>query len=155
MGLHILADDNYRHCNLNWADIWLLEYILPTDMKFYKTRVTNPSSKQNFIRIWSKLPACFILLTQTIHSPTKHNKGKWRKWAKSDYIIEAGLIHMGTKSLPVQWRPSGVPGVAVHSGAGDPQFESRGKPPFLDPSFPKRELGVQAWYLLLRDSSMG
>ena len=32
------------------------------------------------------------LLTLTVHSPTKSNKGKWRKCAKSDYVIEAGLI---------------------------------------------------------------
>ena len=31
-------------------------------------------------------------LTLTVHSPTKSNKGKWRKCAKSDYVIEAGLI---------------------------------------------------------------
>ena len=31
-------------------------------------------------------------LTLTVHSPTKSKKGKWRKCAKSDYVIEAGLI---------------------------------------------------------------
>ena len=30
--------------------------------------------------------------TLTVHSPTKSNKGKWRKCAKSNYVIEAGLI---------------------------------------------------------------
>ena len=31
-------------------------------------------------------------LTQTVHRPTESNKGKWRKYATSNYIIGAGII---------------------------------------------------------------
>ena len=44
---------------------------------------------------WSLPLPCQLpisLLTLTVHSPTKSNKGKWRKCAKSDYVMEAGLI---------------------------------------------------------------
>ena len=65
-------------------------------------------------------------LTLTIHSPTKSNKGKWRKCGKSDYVIERGLI----------WERNHCPGSdsqvacrrwTVHCGAGGPQFK-RGEP---------------------------
>ena len=72
-------------------------------------------------------------LTLTVHSPTKSNKGKWRKCAKSHYVIEAGLI----------WERNRCPGSdtrvvchgwTVHCGAGGPRFETQGEPPFFDPS---------------------
>ena len=71
-------------------------------------------------------------LTLTVHSPTKSNKGKWRKCTKSDYVIEAGLI----------WERNGCPGSdtrvachgwTVHCGAGGPRLETQGEPPFFWP----------------------
>ena len=92
-------------------------------------------------------------LTLTVHSPTKSNKGKWRKCAKSHYVIEAGS-HMGTKSLPGQRHPGGVPWVnsALWCG-GSPVRNPGGTPVFwplpfrgdrLETKKGARELGLKA-----------
>ena len=69
-------------------------------------------------------------LTLTVHSPTKSNKGKWRKCAKSDYVIEAGLIWERNRCPGSDTRVA-CHGWTVHCGAGGPRFETQGEPPFL------------------------
>ena len=72
-------------------------------------------------------------LTLTIHSPTKSNKGRWRKCAKSDYVIEAGLIWERNRCPGSETRVA-CHGWTVHCGAGGPRFGTQGEPPFFDPS---------------------
>ena len=77
-------------------------------------------------------------LTLTVHSPTKSNKGKWRKCAKSDYIIEAGLIWERNR-CPGSDTPVACHGCTVHCGAGGLRFETQGgNPHFWTPPFPRR-----------------
>ena len=78
-------------------------------------------------------------LTLTVHSPTKSNKGKWRKCAKSDYVIEAGLIWERNRCPGSDTRVA-CHGWTVHCGAGGPRFETQGEPPFFDPSL-SEEIG--------------
>ena len=90
-------------------------------------------------------------LTLTVHSPTKSNKGKWRKCAKSHNVIEAGLI----------WERNRCPGSdtrvvchgwTVHCGAGVPGSKPGGTPIFwplpfrgdrLETKKGARELGLR------------
>ena len=78
-------------------------------------------------------------LTLTVHSPTKSNKGKWRKCAKSDYVIEAGLI-WEQNCCPGSDTRVACHGWTVHCGAGGPRFKTQGEPPFFDPSL-SEEIG--------------
>ena len=78
-----------------------------------------------------------MILTLTVHSPTKSNKGKWRKCAKSDYVIEAGLIWERNRCPGSDTRVA-CHGWTVHCGAGVPGSKPRGNPHFLTPPFLKR-----------------
>ena len=80
-----------------------------------------------------------VFLTLTVHSPKKSNKGKWRKCAKSDYVIEAGLIWERNRCPGSNTRVA-CHGWTVHCGAGGPRFETQGEPPFFDPSL-SEEIG--------------
>ena len=71
-------------------------------------------------------------LTLTVHSPTKSNKEKWRKCAKSDYVIEAGLIWERNRCTGSDTRVA-CHGWTVHCGAGGPRFETQGEPPVFWP----------------------
>ena len=83
---------------------------------------------------WRKVCCSTITcLTLTVHSPTKSNKGKWRKCAKSDYVIEAGLIWEWNHCPGSDTRVA-CHGWTVHCGAGGPRFGTQGEPPFFDPS---------------------
>ena len=62
---------------------------------------------------------------------------------------------MGTKLLPGQRRPSGVPGWTVHCGARDPQFVSKGNPHFWTPHFPSLETKNPLWELRLKKKKKG
>ena len=72
-------------------------------------------------------------LTLTVHSPTKSNKGKWRKCAKSDYVIEAGLIWEWNRCPGSDTRVA-CHGCTVHLVREAPVRNPGGEPPFLDPS---------------------
>ena len=67
-------------------------------------------------------------LTLTL-SPTKSNKGKWKKCAKSHYVIEAGIT-WARNCCPGSATQVTCRGWTVHCGARDP----RGEPSFFDPS---------------------
>ena len=71
-------------------------------------------------------------LTLTVHSPTKSNKGKWRKCAKSDYVIEARLIWERNRCPGSDTRVA-CHGWTVHCGAGGPRFETQGGTPIFGP----------------------
>ena len=72
----------------------------------------------------------FYLKTLTVHSPTKSNKGKWRKCAKSDYVIEAGLIWERNR-CPGSDTQVACHGWTVHCGAGgSPVWNPGGTPIF-------------------------
>ena len=71
-------------------------------------------------------------LTLTVHSPTKSNKGKWRKCAKSHYVIEAGLIWEWNRCPGSDTRVA-CHGWTVHCGAGGPRFETQGETPIFWP----------------------
>ena len=60
-------------------------------------------------------------LTLTVNNTTKSNKRKWRKCAKSDYVIEAGIIWARNRCLSSDVRVV-CQGWTVHCGARDPQF---------------------------------
>ena len=77
-------------------------------------------------------------LTLTLLSPTKSNKGKWRKCAKSHYVIEAGIIRARNR-CPGSDTQVASQGWTVHRGARDPRFVSRGNP-HLDPSLSEESL---------------
>ena len=66
-------------------------------------------------------------LTLTVHSPTKSNKGKWRKCAKSDYVIEAGLIWERNRC------PGGVPWVNSALWCGGSPVRNPGGTPIFWP----------------------
>ena len=68
--------------------------------------------------------------TLTIHRPPKPNKEKRKKFAKSNYVIGAGLIWVRNRSPGSNTRVA-CHEWTVHGGAGNPQLKSRG-PPFLD-----------------------
>ena len=57
------------------------------------------------------------------HNMPQSNKGKSRKCAKFDYVIEGGLMGMKLR-LP------GLQHLTVHCGKGGPWFEIRGEPHF-------------------------
>ena len=71
----------------------------------------------------------FSFLTLTVHSPTKSNKGKWRKCAKSDYVIEAGFIWERNR-WPGSDSRVACHGWTVHCGAGAPVRNPGGTPIF-------------------------
>ena len=62
-----------------------------------------------------KLGFLMLPLTLTVHSPTKSNKGKWTKCAKSDYIIEVGIIWAQNCSPGINPRVA-CQGWTVHCG---------------------------------------
>ena len=93
----------------------------------------------NFPALWYLKQIPIVSLTLTLHSPTKSNKGKWRKCAKSDYVIEAGLIWERNRCPGSDTRVA-CHGWTVHCGAGGPRFETQGEPPFFDPSL-SEEIG--------------
>ena len=96
-----------------------------------------PSKKRMSIEHqWSM---CYSTLTLTVHRPTKSNKGKWRKCAKSDYVIQAGLIWERNRCPGSDTRVA-CHGWTVHCGAGGHGFETQGEPPFFDPSL-SEEIG--------------
>ena len=71
-------------------------------------------------------------LTLTVHNPTKSSKGKWRKCARSDNVIEAGLI-WERNSCPGSDTRVACHGWTVHCGAGGPRFETQGGTPIFGP----------------------
>ena len=71
-------------------------------------------------------------LTLTVHSPTKSNKGKWRKCAKSDYVIEAGLIWERNRCPGSDTRVA-CHGWTVHCGAGGSPVRNPGGTPIFWP----------------------
>ena len=97
--------------------------------------VINPSVPFAFQKLVLKLMLLWIIttLTLTVHSPTKSNNGKWRKCAKSDYVIEAGLIWEQNR-CPGSDTQVACHGWTVHCGVGGPRFETQGEPPFFGPS---------------------
>ena len=76
--------------------------------------------------------AFLFSVTLTVHSPTKSNKGKWRKCAKSDYVTEASLIWERNRCPGSDTRVA-CHGWTVHCGAGGPRFETQGGTPIFGP----------------------
>ena len=90
--------------------------------------------------------------TVTVHRPTKSNKGKWRKWAKWDYLIEAGIIWAQNR-CPGSDNLVACQGWTVDCGAGDSRFVSRGNPLFGSLPF-RREMKNPLWELRINQSEM-
>ena len=93
--------------------------------------------KTNLTLTWINI----FTLTLTLLSPTKSDKikGKWRKCAKSHYVIEAGIV-WARNHCPGSDSWAACQGWTVHCGARDPRFVSGGggEPHFWIPPFPRR-----------------
>ena len=110
---------NFSFCNRKLA------------VAFYMINEIQPKIKfQNIVQCPLKVKHYF--LTLTVHSPTKSNKGKWRKCAKSDYVIEAGLIWEWNRCPGSDTRVA-CHGWTMHCGAGGPRFETQGGTPLFGP----------------------
>ena len=83
-------------------------------------------------KCWTKMEKSQDCLTLTFLSPTKSNKGKWRKCSKSHYVIEAGIIWARNR-CPGRDSRVACQGWTVYCGARVPRFVSRGGSPIFGP----------------------
>ena len=129
----------YIHGNISWNTC---KYSL----KIHNSNQTNRGTKTKWCDIdrqnrcrQTNMLAIAIFLTLTLLNPTKSNKEKWRKCAKSHYIKEAGIIWARNR-CPGSDTLVACQGWTVRCGARGPQFVYSGEPPFLDPSLSKKSL---------------